>query len=166
MNNKTVGTEFEKEFANILAKHQFWVHRFQDNKNGQPCDMIAVGHRHTFLIDCKNCEKDYFLLSRMEENQYNAMHLFELFGNDDGWFAIRFPDGDIYMLACWKIKMMQEHGVKRLSKQECSIHGMLFILWRYDFDFGRITTSYKMNNRQGFKPWLERCEGGKLCWSS
>lgn len=166
MNNKQTGTKFEKEFAEILAENRFWVHLFQDNKNGQPCDLIAVGHGHTFLIDCKNCEKDYFQLSRMEENQYNAMHLFKSLGNEDGWFAIRLSDGDILMFQYWKIKMMREHGVKRLSKQECKKYGMRFEMWIFDFEFGRITTCCMLNDRRDFKHWLNKCADGSLCRSS
>ena len=44
MSNKSAGTMFEREFAGKLAKNRFWVHRFQDNKNGQPCDVIAEKH--------------------------------------------------------------------------------------------------------------------------
>lgn len=29
MNNKSAGTRFEKEFADILADHWFWVHLFK-----------------------------------------------------------------------------------------------------------------------------------------
>jgi len=163
MNNKVVGTKFEREFAEMLAKHRFWVHLFQDNKNGQPCDIVAAYGGHTYLIDCKNCEKDYFLLSRMEENQYNAMELFKRMGNEDGWFAIQFSGGDIYMLPYWKIIMMQEHGVKRLSKQECKLYGMVFIQWLYDFDCGRMSLSCQMNDRRIFKNWLGKCMDGKLC---
>lgn len=42
MSNKSAGTQFEREFAARLAAEGFWVHRFQDNKNGQPCDVIAA----------------------------------------------------------------------------------------------------------------------------
>lgn len=41
MSNKSAGTQFEREFASRLAAEGFWVHRFQDNKNGQPCDTFV-----------------------------------------------------------------------------------------------------------------------------
>ena len=44
---------FEREFAGKLAKNRFWVHRFQDNKNGQPCDVIAARNGKTYLFDQK-----------------------------------------------------------------------------------------------------------------
>lgn len=78
---------FEREFAGKLAKNRFWVHRFQDNKNGQPCDVIAARNGKTYLFDCKDCA-GAFQLSRVEENQYNAMYLFHLTGNSRGMFAV------------------------------------------------------------------------------
>ena len=66
------------------------MHRFQDNKNGQPCDVIAARNGETYLVDCKDCQKDVFELRRVEENQYNAMLLFHMTGNSRGMFAVRF----------------------------------------------------------------------------
>ena len=84
MSNKAAGTRFEKEFAGILADNWFWVHLFQDNRNGQPCDVIAARDGNAYLFDCKDCQGNRFPLSRMEENQYNAMKLFRLTGNKRG----------------------------------------------------------------------------------
>lgn len=123
INNKTTGTAFERAFANILSQSGFWVHLFQDNKNGQPCDVIAARNGHTYLFDCKNCENDFFLLNRMEENQYNAMHLFELMGNSRGKMAVRFPKGDIYLIDYWQVKTLREHGTRRLDQMSCVLYG-------------------------------------------
>ena len=51
MSNKSAGTQFEREFASRLAAEGFWVHRFQDNKNGQPCDVIAARDGEAYLFD-------------------------------------------------------------------------------------------------------------------
>ena len=75
MNNKAAGTRFERELASILADYCYWVHLFQDNHNGQPCDIIAARNGHAYLIDCKDCQGNFFQLGRMEENQMNAMKL-------------------------------------------------------------------------------------------
>ena len=40
-NNKTSGNRFEQDFANLLAEHGFWAHVMQQNKAGQPADIIA-----------------------------------------------------------------------------------------------------------------------------
>lgn len=129
MSNKSIGTKFEKEFAGILAANWFWVHLFQDNKNGQPCDVIAARNGHTYLFDCKDCQGDFFPLSRMEENQYNAMKLFELTGNSRGMFAIRFPEKGICLIPYWQIKTLQEAGVKRIDLMGCHLHGQTFHDW-------------------------------------
>lgn len=89
MNNKRQGTAFEKEFADLLSANGFWVHRLKDNENGQPFDLIAVRDGRAFAIDCKDCEGGRFRLSRIEENQSNAMRLWEATGNLPGLFAIR-----------------------------------------------------------------------------
>lgn len=115
MSNKSTGTRFEKEFAAILAKHWFWVHLFQDNRNGQPCDVIAAKNGTAYLFDCKDCQEDVFLLSRIEENQYNAMQLFYMTGNSKGMFAIRFPEDGIYLIEYDKMKKMQDAGFKRIN---------------------------------------------------
>ena len=97
MSNKSAGTQFEREFASRLAAEGFWVHRFQDNKNGQPCDVIAARDGEAYLFDCKDCKTDMFSLRRVEENQFNAMRLFDTTGNRRGMFAIRYPDQVIYL---------------------------------------------------------------------
>ena len=57
MSNKSAGMQFEREFAARLAAEGFWVHRFQDNKNGQPCDVIVARNGEAYLFDCKDCNR-------------------------------------------------------------------------------------------------------------
>ncbi|WP_347136432.1 hypothetical protein [[Clostridium] symbiosum] len=129
MSNKAAGTKFEREFAGVLAKNWFWVHLFQDNKNGQPCDVIAAKNGRTYLIDCKNCETDHFIMGRIEENQMNAMILFSMTGNLVGMFAIRFPDGAIYLMPYTKIQELQEAGFKRINGTVCRTQGIALENW-------------------------------------
>ena len=129
VSNKTAGSRFEKEFAGILADHWFWVHLFQDNKNGQPCDVIAAKDGHAYLFDCKNCETDCFQLSRAEENQINAMILFSMMGNAVGMFAIRFPDEQVHLLPYTKLQELQEAGFKRINATVCRTQGMPLEQW-------------------------------------
>ena len=129
MSNKAAGTRFEKEFAEVLAKHWFWVHRFQDNRNGQPCDVVAARNGHTYLFDCKDCQGNFFELSRMEENQYNAMYLFEMTGNSRGKFAIRFSPEEIYLVDYWKLDSLKKHGTKRIDRMICQMYGQSFDAW-------------------------------------
>jgi len=129
VNNKKTGTDLEREFAELLAGKGFWVHMFQDNKNGQPCDVVAARNGVTYLFDCKSCEKDYFLLSRMEENQYNAMHLFEMTGNEKGKFALRFNNQTTYLIDYALIKYLQDKGIKKIDKLDCWKYGCDIETW-------------------------------------
>lgn len=118
MGNKAAGRAFEREFAGRLAAAGFWVHLFQDNRNGQPCDIITSKEGETYLFDCKNCDKRYFRLSRMEENQLNAMELFNRTGNRGGMFAIRFPQGPIWLADYRVLKGLRDQGIKSLGNSD------------------------------------------------
>ena len=75
------------------------------NSAGQPADVIAVRNGKAYLIDCKVCSTDKgFALDRMEENQDLAMNLWNECGNGQGWFAMKLPTGDIFMLPHFCIK--------------------------------------------------------------
>lgn len=98
MSNKKIGNEFEQELCEILASHGFWTHNMAMNKAGQPADIIAVRNKIAYLIDAKVCSSRGFALSRMEENQELAMELWNSCGNGQGWFAIKLPTNEIYMI--------------------------------------------------------------------
>ena len=98
MNNKTLGNNFEQELCEKLSEYGFWVHNLAMNKAGQPSDIIAVRNKKAYLIDAKVCSNKGFALSRVEENQEWAMSLWNDRGNGQGWFAIKTPDDEIYML--------------------------------------------------------------------
>lgn len=98
MTNKKLGNDFEIELCEILAGHGFWTHNMAMNKSGQPADIIAVRNKTAYLIDAKVCSSRGFTLSRMEENQELAMSLWKECGNGQGWFALKVPTGEIYMI--------------------------------------------------------------------
>lgn len=98
MTNKKLGNDFEQELCEILSEHGFWTHNMAMNKSGQPADIIAVRNKIAYLIDAKVCSSRGFALSRMEENQDLAMELWKECGNGQGWFALKVPTGDIYMI--------------------------------------------------------------------
>ena len=129
MSNKSTGTKFELELSEALAGRGFWVHRLQDNQNGQPCDLIACRNGQAWLIDCKDCQGDFFQLSRMEENQRNAMTLFQSTGNRGGLFAIRFSNSRIYMVPYQKLIAQEKMGEKRLSVFHCTAYEMSLEYW-------------------------------------
>ena len=98
MNNKKLGNDFEQELCEKLSEYGFWVHSLAMNKAGQPADIIAVRKKNAHLIDAKVCSSRGFALSRVEENQELAMSLWGERGNGQGWFALKVPTGEIYMI--------------------------------------------------------------------
>ena len=95
--NKALGSRFERDFAERLCRHGFWVHLLSQNQAGQPADLLAVKNGKAYLIDCKVCSDGKFPLSRMEENQDLAMSVWHGCGNGEGWFALLLGE-DIYMI--------------------------------------------------------------------
>ena len=98
MNNKTLGNNFEQELCEKLSEYGYWVHNLAMNKAGQPADIIAVRNKIAYLIDAKVCSNRGFALSRVEENQELSMTLWEERGNGQGWFALKLPTDEIYMI--------------------------------------------------------------------
>ena len=98
MTNKKLGNDFEQELCEKLFEYGFWVHSLAMNKAGQPADIIAVRNKTAYLIDAKVCSSKGFALSRVEENQELAMILWKESGNGQGWFAIKLPTEEIYMI--------------------------------------------------------------------
>jgi Holliday junction resolvase len=99
MSNKKSGNQFESELCEILSMYGFWCHNLAQNSAGQPADVIAVRNGKAYLIDCKVCSTDKgFALSRVEDNQELAMKLWNECGNGQGWFAMKLPTGDIFMV--------------------------------------------------------------------
>ena len=130
MSNKSAGTAFEREMAVILHDNGFWVHRVQDNPNGQPCDLIAAKDGKTYLFDCKNCEDDSFDLNRMEENQLSAMEAFRKAGNSIGIFAVRFRDtGQVWLFDYITLQHYREEGRKRILSNSCVGRGIRLEIW-------------------------------------
>ena len=101
--NRSVGDAFEREFCELLSAYGFWAHNLKQDNAGQPADVIAVKNKIAYLIDCKDCSAKGFDLRRIEENQITAMQLWNECGNGQGWFALKVPTGDIYMLPVFVI---------------------------------------------------------------
>lgn len=129
MNNKKVGNSFESEFCEVLSMYGFWVHLLSQNAAGQPADVIAVKNGKAYLIDCKVCSTDKgFALNRMEENQDLAMELWNECGNGQGWFAIKLPNDEIFMLPHFCIKA-HKHIKSYLTPAEVFEMGKPFEKW-------------------------------------
>lgn len=93
MNNKKLGTEFEKAMVNLLAKQGYWVHFITpDARGAQPFDIIAVKDCFAVAIDCKTCADRYFRLGRLEENQIMAFEKWLACGNANPYIAVEHGD--------------------------------------------------------------------------
>lgn len=121
MGNKSIGAAFEREFAKFMSDRGFWVHILQDNKNGQPFDMIAAKDGCTYAFDCKVCEGNKFLLRRMEPNQISAMKLWEGCGNKEGMFVIGYRKaGQFCIVPFHHLLKLKEDGIKSLDAVQAS----------------------------------------------
>ena len=92
MSNKAIGSEFEKEMAEILAKNGFWVHFIvPDARGAQPFDIIAVKDKKAFAIECKTLVfgRRYFSVERLEENQKMAFDRWMRCGNGNPIIAVK-----------------------------------------------------------------------------
>lgn len=140
MSNKQSGNQFEQEFAEMLSQHGFWVHVMQQNKAGQPADIIAVKGWVCLLIDCKVISNnDGFPFKRVEENQRFAMRKFESVSRQRGWFALKLPDGQVRMVSYRQILQYEKDGRKSIP----------------DGEMEKLTT--------GFDKWMQSTEIGIRC---
>ena len=128
MGNKKRGTDFEREFSELLSGEGFWAHRLKDNENGQPFDVIAAKDGKTYVFDCKDCQTGRFMLDRMEENQRNAMRLWAATGNQPGLFAIRFG-GRVYLVPHRMLEILEENGTKSITEEGARKYGRTFGQW-------------------------------------
>ena len=112
MNNKRLGTAFEREFCELLAARGYWVHFMAPSASGaQPCDIIACKNDVPFLFDCKTCKKNVFPLSRLENNQILAFDRFLKTGNNFAFIAVKH-DNKIYVIPYYML--LKEKGGVRL----------------------------------------------------
>ena len=89
MNNKKIGTDFEREFCQLLSDRGYWVHFLNPDKTGsQPFDVIAVKNVTAYAFDCKTCIADTFNISRLEDNQILAFEKWLRCGNTQPMIAV------------------------------------------------------------------------------
>ena len=117
--NRTVGGKFEQELSDKLAEAGYWSHVMQQNKAGQPADIIAVKGKFHTLIDCKVISGDKgFPFSRVEDNQKLAMRTFQRRCGELCYFALKLPDESVWMISMERIETLKGRGKKRLTEDE------------------------------------------------
>ena len=128
MINKKLGNDFEKELSEILYDAGCWVHLLNQNKNGQPADIIAVKDTTAYLIDAKVCTYEVFPFRRIEDNQQLAMDMWIECGNIEPYFALKCRN-EIYMVGYTTIKDLMRNGKKQLNLEDMSKYGMRIATW-------------------------------------
>ena len=126
--NKKLGNKFEKELSEILYNAGYWVHLLNQNKNGQPADLIAVKNKKAYLIDAKVCSLEKFAFKRVEENQRLSMQMFIECGNTTPYFALKARN-EIYMLSYKTIRDLMKQGKKQLDFAEINKYGTRLSTW-------------------------------------
>ena len=126
--NKKLGNKFEKELSEILYNAGYWVHLLNQNKNGQPADIIAVKNKKAYLIDAKVCSFEKFAFKRVEENQRLSMQMFIECGNTTPYFALKARN-EIYMLSYKTIRDLIKQDKKQLDFAEINKYGTRLNTW-------------------------------------
>lgn len=113
MNNKRLGTAFEREAVKRLSSKGYWVHFITpDNSGKQPFDIIASKDDKPFVADCKTSATKYFNFSRLEENQVMAFDLWLARGNNGAFVLIKYADG------IYKIPYRMLKGLKKINLED------------------------------------------------
>ena len=93
MNNKKIGSDFEKEVCKMLQDMGYWVHFITpDMRGAQPFDIIAAKNNRPYAIDCKTCVSKTFSISRLEDNQIFAFEKWLKCGNLLPYIFVKHQD--------------------------------------------------------------------------
>ena len=95
MNNKKLGTAFEREVVDYIAGTGAWVHFITpDERGAQPFDIIAVRNNVGIAIECKTLagNKRYFSIDRLEPNQIMAFEKWLACGNETPLIFVKWGE--------------------------------------------------------------------------
>ena len=105
MNNKRLGTAFEREFCELLASKGWWAHFITPAPDGgQPFDIIACKAGVCMAVDCKTSAVHIFPYERLEENQIMAFEKWLACGNNEPFVAVKYRN-NIYLLEYRRLKV-------------------------------------------------------------
>ena len=114
MNNKKLGTEFEREVVMLLSQKGYWVHFITPDASGkQPFDIIASRDDRVIVGDCKTSKSKWFGVTRFEENQLTAFEKWFKTGNKSAFVFIKYNE-KIYQIPYRMLK-----GLQRINLEEC-----------------------------------------------
>lgn len=113
MNNKRLGTAFEREFCELLAANGWWVHFITPAANGgQPFDVIACKDGGCKVFDCKTSAVHIFPYTRLEDNQIMAFEKWLSCGNEEPNVAVKYNDR-IYLIGYRRLKALGKVDLNR-----------------------------------------------------
>ena len=113
MNNKKLGTAFEREFCELLANKGWWVHFLAPSASGsQPFDVIACRNERCIPFDCKTSASHIFPYSRLEDNQICAFEKWLACGNENPMIAVKYKD-NIYLIKYRRLKIYERIDLDR-----------------------------------------------------
>lgn len=116
MNNKKIGTAWEKECCKILRDMGYWVHFIvPDARGAQPFDIVAVKDGKALAIDCKTCVADTFTMARLEDNQKMSFEHWLKCGNEMPLILIKHNDS-VYCVPYHTLKKSRNGRVKLKEK--------------------------------------------------
>ena len=119
MNNKRLGTAFEKRVCDMLNRDGWWVHFIEPKQNGaQPFDIIAVKRGRSIAMDCKTSSSNRFSIKRLEDNQVLAFEKWLSCGNSEPCVVVRYKE-DVYMIPYLYLK----------QKEVVSLEDMVWAKW-------------------------------------
>ena len=126
MNNKRLGTEFEREVCEILKKDGYWVHFMTPDASGaQPFDIIAAKFDHAVAIDCKTSQSHIFRLDRLEDNQIMAFDKWLECGNNSPILFVKHKN---------KIRIVPYRSLEcagKLYLESCTEYSKDRFYWEY-----------------------------------
>ena len=124
MNNKKIGTAFEKVVCEKLAQMGYWVHFIvPDARGAQPFDIIAVKNGKAYAIDCKTCASGRLTSGRLEENQKFAFDRWIKCGNEMPVIVAEY-NGNAYCVrydVLTKQKSVKIGGAKGEKEIDCGL---------------------------------------------
>lgn len=113
MNNKKLGTDFEREMVERLKSVGFWVHFISpDHSGAQPFDLIFAQNGQACVADCKTSESHIFRLDRLEWNQQLAFEKWMYCGNMEPVVFVKYKD---------EIKIVKYLELKKAGKVDLDV---------------------------------------------
>lgn len=114
MNNKKLGTAFERSVVEYFKEWGYWAHFISpDARGAQPFDVIIAKDGKTYVMDCKTSADHIFRLSRLEWNQQMAFDRWQDCGNSPAWVIVEYKE-HMYMILYNHLKIEKSVDLDKL----------------------------------------------------